>query len=138
MGAVAAETGGRRRRPAARTKMPRDSLAQGLEAEATLAAEVAWKLREAVASMAAGSLDMDVDSPPHLSIETLANQVILDGEEEHSLEVPAAANPLEDSSDRMNRLIVMQKRLLEAQKRKRSISSVHTSNSVHVSFFIPI
>ena len=62
----------------------------------------------------------------------------MDGEEEYSLEVPDAANPLEDSSDRMNRLIVMQKRLLEAQKRKRSISSVHTSNSVHVSFFIPI
>ena len=33
-------------------------------------------------------------------------QVILDGEE-HSLEVSAAANPLEDSSERMNRLIVM-------------------------------
>ena len=57
--------------------MPRDGLAQGLEVEAALAAEVAWKLREAVASMAAGSLDMDVDSPPHLPMETLANQVSL-------------------------------------------------------------
>ena len=50
----------------------------------------------------------------------------MDGEEEHSLEVHAAANPLEDSSDRMNRLIVMQKRLLEAQKRKRSVLVAQT------------
>jgi len=62
-------------------------------------------------------------------------QVILDGEE-HSLEVPAAANPLEDSNERMNRLTVMEKRLLEAKKRKRLISSVHRSNSVHVSFCV--
>ena len=38
------------------------------------------------------------------------------------------------SSERMNRLIVMQKRLVEAKKRKRSASSVHISNSLHVSF----
>ena len=62
-------------------------------------------------------------------------QVILDGEE-HSLEVPAAANPLEDSSERMNRLTVMEKMLLEAKKRKRLISTVHRSNSVHVSFCV--
>ena len=49
----------------------------------------------------------------------------MDGEEEYSLEVPAAANPLEDSSERMNSLTVMEKRLLEAKKRKRLISSVH-------------
>ena len=57
--------------------MPRDCLARGLEVEAALAAEATWELREAVASMAAGSLDMNVDSLPHLSIETLANQVSL-------------------------------------------------------------
>jgi len=36
------------------------------------------------------------------------------------------------SSERMNRLIVMQKRLVEAKKRKRSASSVHISNSLHL------
>ncbi|XP_039830302.1 uncharacterized protein LOC120691326 [Panicum virgatum] len=87
----AATVGGQQRRPAARTKMPRDCLARGLEVEAALAAEATWELKEAVASMAARSLDMDVDSPPHLPMETLANQVILDAEE-HSLEVPAIAN----------------------------------------------
>ena len=57
--------------------MPHDGLARGLEVEAVLAAEATWKLREAVASMVAGSLDMDVDSPPHLPMVTLANQVSL-------------------------------------------------------------
>ena len=56
-------------------KMPRDGLARGLEVEAALAAEAAWDMREAVASMAGDSLDMDVDSPPHLPIETSANKV---------------------------------------------------------------
>ena len=42
----------------------------------------------------------------------------MDGEEEHSLEVPAAANPLEDSSDRMNRLIVMQKKVIGSAEAK--------------------
>jgi len=45
--------------------------------EAALTAEAAWELKEAVASMAAGSLDMDVDSPPHLPVETSANKVSL-------------------------------------------------------------
>ena len=45
--------------------------------EAALTAEAAWELKEAVASMAAGSLDMDVDSPPHLPVETSANKVFL-------------------------------------------------------------
>jgi len=57
--------------------MPRDCLARGLEVEAALTAEATWELREAIASMAAGSLDMDVDSPPHLPMVTLANQVSL-------------------------------------------------------------
>ena len=57
--------------------MPHDGLARGLEVEAALTAEATWELREAIASMAAGSLDMDVDSPPHLPMETLANQVSL-------------------------------------------------------------
>ncbi|KAG2649728.1 hypothetical protein PVAP13_1NG127019 [Panicum virgatum] len=42
---------GRRRRPAAGTKMPRDGLARGLEVEAALAVEAAWELKVAVASM---------------------------------------------------------------------------------------
>jgi hypothetical protein len=54
-----------------------DSLGRGLEVEAALAAEAARELKEAVASMAAGSLDMDVDSPPHLPVETSANKVSL-------------------------------------------------------------
>ena len=57
--------------------MRRDGLARGLEVEAALAAEAAWDLREAVASMAGDSLDMDVDSPPHLPMETSANKVFL-------------------------------------------------------------
>ena len=57
--------------------MRRDGLARGLEVEAVLAAEAAWDLREAVASMAGDSLDMDVDSPPHLPMETSANKVFL-------------------------------------------------------------
>ena len=43
--------------------MPRDGLAQGLEVEAALAGEVAWDMREAIDSMAAGFLEMDVDLP---------------------------------------------------------------------------
>ncbi|KAG2601622.1 hypothetical protein PVAP13_5KG609307 [Panicum virgatum] len=42
---------GRRRRPAAGTKMPRNGLARGLEVEAALAVEAAWELKVAVASM---------------------------------------------------------------------------------------
>jgi len=42
---------GRWRRPAAGTKMPRDSLARGLEVEVALAVEAAWELKVAVASM---------------------------------------------------------------------------------------
>ena len=57
--------------------MRRDGLARGLEVEAALEAEAAWDLREAVACMAGGSLDMDVDSPPHLPMETSANKVFL-------------------------------------------------------------
>jgi len=45
--------------------------------EAALTAEAAWELKEAVASMAAGSLDMDVDSPPHLPVETSVDKVSL-------------------------------------------------------------
>jgi len=62
--------------------MPRDGLARGLEVEAALVAEAAWELKEAaasmaVASMAVGSLDMDVDSPPHLPVETSVDKVSL-------------------------------------------------------------
>jgi hypothetical protein len=57
--------------------MLRDGLARGLEVEAALAAEAAWELKEAVAFMAVGSMDMDVDSPPHLPIENSANKVSL-------------------------------------------------------------
>jgi hypothetical protein len=57
--------------------MPRDGLARGLEVEAALTAEAAWELKEAVVSMSAGSLDIDVDSPPHLPIETSANKISL-------------------------------------------------------------
>ena len=42
-----------------------------------LAAEAAWELKEVVASMAVVSLNMDVDSPPHLPVETSANKVSL-------------------------------------------------------------
>jgi len=92
--------------------MRRDGLAPGLEVEAALAAEAAWELRDAVASMA--GFHMDADSTLDLPIELggdgslSTDKVILDAEE-HSLEVPAAANPLEDSSERMNRLTVMEK-----------------------------
>jgi len=55
------------------TNMPRD----GLEVEAVLAAEAAWELKEVVASMAVVSLDMDVDSPPHLPVETSVDKVSL-------------------------------------------------------------
>ena len=64
-------------RPAAGTKRRRDALARGLELEAALTAEAAWGLKDAVASMAAGSLDMEMDSPPHLPVETPANKVSL-------------------------------------------------------------
>ena len=57
--------------------MPRDGLARGLEVEAALVAEAAWELKEAAASMAVGSLDMDVDSPPHLPVETSVDKVSL-------------------------------------------------------------
>ncbi|TKV90167.1 hypothetical protein SEVIR_9G010750v4 [Setaria viridis] len=96
--------------------MPRDGVAQGLELEAALAAESALRLREAVASMG-GSLDMDVDSPPLLTVELVGDGSIptpdpsrlnKDGED-RSLEVHAA-RPFEDSSERLNRLIAMQKR----------------------------
>ena len=72
-----ADGGGCSGRPAPGTNMPRDGLARGLEVEAALAAEAAWELKEAVASMAAGSLDMDVDSPPHLPVETSIDKVSL-------------------------------------------------------------
>jgi hypothetical protein len=64
----------------------------------------------------------------------------LDGEEQ-SLQVPAA-NPFEDSNDRINRLVAMHKSLSEAnkasllsqvKKRKRSTSAVDASNTVHIS-----
>ncbi|KAG2628278.1 hypothetical protein PVAP13_3KG240527 [Panicum virgatum] len=58
-------------------KVSRDSLGRGLEVEAALVDEAAWELKEAVASMAVGSLDMDVDSPPHLPVETFANRISL-------------------------------------------------------------
>ena len=45
--------------------------------EAALTAEAAWELKEAVVSMAVGSLDMDVDSPPHLPVETSVDKVSL-------------------------------------------------------------
>ena len=64
-------------RPAAGTKRRRDALARGLELEAALTAEAAWGLKDVVASMAAGSLDMEMDSPPHLPVETPANKVSL-------------------------------------------------------------
>jgi len=62
-------------RPAAGTKRRRDALARGLELEAALTAEAAWGLKDAVASMAA--LDMEMDSPPHLPVETPTNKVSL-------------------------------------------------------------
>jgi hypothetical protein len=52
--------------------MPRDGLARDLEVEAALAAEAAWGLKEAVASMA-WSIDMDVYSPLHLPTELVGN-----------------------------------------------------------------
>ncbi|XP_025791369.1 uncharacterized protein LOC112872546 isoform X2 [Panicum hallii] len=64
--------GCRDRRPVAVTKMPRDGLARDLEVEAALAAEAAWGLKEAVASMA-WSIDMDVYSPLHLPTELVGN-----------------------------------------------------------------
>jgi hypothetical protein len=49
--------------------MPREGvIAEGLELESALAAEEAWRLREAVASMDR-SHDMDVDSPRLLATE---------------------------------------------------------------------
>ena len=45
----------------------RDGLARGLEVEAALAAEAAWELRDAVASMA--GFHMDADSTLDLPIE---------------------------------------------------------------------
>jgi hypothetical protein len=49
--------------------MPREGVvAEGLELEAALAAEEAWRLREAIASMDR-SHDMDVDSPRLLATE---------------------------------------------------------------------
>ena len=78
MAAAAADGGGCcSGRPAAGTKRPRDALARGLEVEAALTAEAAWGLKDAVASMAAGSLDMEMDSPPHLPVETPTNKVSL-------------------------------------------------------------
>ncbi|TKV90173.1 hypothetical protein SEVIR_9G011150v4 [Setaria viridis] len=56
----------------AAAKMPHDGVAQGLELEAALAAESTLRLREAVASMG-GSLDMDVDSPPLLTVELVGD-----------------------------------------------------------------
>ncbi|KAG2610127.1 uncharacterized protein LOC120702912 [Panicum virgatum] len=135
-----ADGGGCSGRPAPGTNMPRDGLARGLEVEAALTAEAAWELKEAVASMAAGSLDMDVDSPPHLPVETSANKDNLDGEEQ-SLQASAAMS-LEESNRRINRLIAMHKKLSEAnmaslpsqvEKRKRSTSAVNASNIVHIS-----
>ena len=55
--------GGRLRR----TKMRRDGLARGLEVEAALAAEAAWELWDAVASM--DGFHMDADSTLDLPIE---------------------------------------------------------------------
>jgi len=72
-----ADGGGCSGRPAPGTSMPRDGLARGLKVEAALAAEAAWELKEVVASMAVVSLDMDLDSPPHLPIETSVDKVSL-------------------------------------------------------------
>ena len=52
---------------------PRDGLTRGLEVEAALAAEAAWELKEAVASMAVGS----VVSIVHLSPVYFSCQISL-------------------------------------------------------------
>ncbi|CAN6338018.1 unnamed protein product [Urochloa humidicola] len=125
--------------------MPR-GVARGLELEAAVAAEAAWELRQSAASMAGGieslDMDVDVDSPQHLPMEfsgdvsipapdpSTLNMHILDGEVQ-SFEV-LATNPIEYSSEGVNRLIALQKRLSEAsqgRKRARSTSAVNTSNS---------
>nr|XP_034581041.1 uncharacterized protein LOC117844448 [Setaria viridis]TKW35468.1 hypothetical protein SEVIR_2G374500v2 [Setaria viridis] len=133
--------------------MLRDGVAEGLELEAALAAESASRLREAVASMD-GFLDTDVDSLPLLTMELIGDGSILtpnpsrlnkDGEDQ-SLEVPAA-RPFEDSSERLNRLIAMQKRLSEAtrealptqvRKRIRLTLAVNTSNVQSASSPTPV
>ncbi|CAN6196343.1 unnamed protein product [Urochloa humidicola] len=124
-----------------------DGASGRLEVEAALAAERAWGLREAAASLV-GVYDMEVDSPrihaPDLQHKgcfldsTSLNGVMLNGEDQY-LEVHTA-NPLEDTNQRLNRLIAMQKRLSEAngdslasqlRKRTRPASAVNTSAAIH-------
>ncbi|CAN6252440.1 unnamed protein product [Urochloa humidicola] len=124
-----------------------DGASGRLEVEAALAAERAWGLREAAASLV-GVYDMEVDSPrihaPELDDEgcsldsTSLNRVMLNGEDQY-LEVHTA-NPLEDTNQRLNRLIAMQKRLSEAnedslasqlRKRTRPASAANTSAAIH-------
>nr|TKW41133.1 hypothetical protein SEVIR_1G293650v2 [Setaria viridis] len=104
--------------------------------------------REAVFSMAA-SHDMDVDSPQLLTTEPGGDGSALDPNkdgEDQPLKV-LAARPFEDSSERLNRLIAMQKRLSEAtrealstqvRKRIRLTSAVNTSNVQSASSPTPV